>query len=128
MLTSAPLPVPASPLAPPLPPIEPLIGEVTAAAAIATFAAWGEWQSGKLSARTRSAGGDLVAQLYMLRQAVMATGELRDGFDAVARERGRQALRRRCDGKLSERQIGELVDHVLELVEKVTAFARAQLN
>jgi hypothetical protein len=111
-----------APTPPPTSEVEEVVGELVAHAAHAIAQAALECR--RTGRRDGRLAAEWIAQLYTLRQFAFDGIE----FDRVARERGRQALRQRCDGKLSERQIGELVDHVLELVEKVTAFARAQLN
>jgi hypothetical protein len=115
-------PAPAAPAPASDEPIERLIGEVTAAAAVALMAALQEWQNGKLTPKTRTAGGDLVAQLWELRRATM--GEL--DFEQVAWEQGRLALRQRCNGGGYPTKTGDiLIESVLEILDKVV---QAQLN
>jgi hypothetical protein len=100
--------------------IEVLIGTVVAAAAIALLRALYEWENG-LTPAARTAGGDLVAQLWELRQSTL--GEI--DFEQVARIYGTQALKKRCNGDYSATAGNILINNVLEILDKVV---RTQLN
>ena len=96
----------------PPPLIERVIGEVVAAAARAIVRALMEYQNGGAQPATTRHGGDLIAQLYALRQA--CAGEL--DFDAVARSQGKRALRERY-ARLKHapgRPVTELTDAMLD--------------
>jgi hypothetical protein len=116
MLSPAPAPAPTSNES-----IEILIGEVTAAAAVELLRALFEWERHGLTQRTRSAGGNLIAQLHELRQGTM--GEL--DFEQVVRVYGLQALRERCVGEWNPVAGRILVDNVLDILDGV---AKARLN
>src|SRR5262245_18637171 len=113
-----------APAAPADEPIEEVIGDAVAAAAIALMAAVQEWQVGgqRLSTpaikQKSKTGGDLIAQLYQLRQATL--GEIAD-FEEVARAYGQQALRARCNGAGYTKGCDVLLDSVFEILGRVTA-------
>jgi len=65
-------------------------------------------------------GGDLIAQLYALRQYMVGTWD----FDAMAREYGKRVLRERYDD-LTDAALDELVSWPLDLLAKVV---RSQMN
>ena len=119
MLTAtAPAPAPASE------PIEILIGECMAAAAAGLAQALGEFQGNGLTARTKAAGGDLVAQLYELQRATH--GEF--DFGEVALDYGRKVLRQRCNGGGYTKGHDILIEEVLSILGRVTATMAAGLN
>jgi hypothetical protein len=98
--------------------IEVLIGETTAAAAAALAQALQEHWKGKLSSRTKTNGGDLVAALYELKQA---TAEEIVDFDATARVMGARALAARCNGGGYPSVQGSiLIDETLRILNQVT--------
>jgi len=74
-----------------------LIGEVVAAAVAVIAVGLDERSNGGLRLKTKLTGGDLIAQLYALRQA--CAGEL--DFDATAREYGKRAIAARYVGTIS---------------------------
>jgi len=123
------MPIPA--LVPaPAPAIEPeierVIGEATAAAAAALAQALTEhWSDGGLSFKAKKTGGDLVAELWKLRQGTL--GEL--DFESVAREQGRRALAARCNGGGYPATQGDiLIDETLRILNQVTATMRAAMK
>ena len=117
MLSLAPVtPTPAS-----QPDIRLLIGEVTAAAAVELLRALYEYERQELTAATRRAGGDLIAQLHELRRSTLT--EL--NFEQVMRTYGLQALRGRCVGQWNPVAGRILIDNLLEILAGV---AKARLN
>jgi hypothetical protein len=109
-------------------PIEEVIGAAMAAAALALLAGVQQWLAdgqriGTPAIKQKSkVGGDLIAQLWQLRQATL--GEL--DFESTARIYGEQALRKRCNGGgFPTKTGGILIDGVLEISDEVV---RAQLN
>ena len=127
---TAACPSPCPPLPQP-PAFAELIGEIVAAAVAVIAVGLDERSNGGLRPRTKLAGGDLIAQLYTLRQA--CTGEL--DFDATARECGKRALAARyvelkrelCEPytKLTDAVLDELVSWPLDILGQVV---RSQLN
>jgi hypothetical protein len=105
----------------PSPTIERYVGELVAAAAGAIVEALHEYRHGGLSPRTKMAGGDLICELFKLRQYMIADWP----FDQIAREYGTAALRETCGTDLDARRIDVLVDEVLRLLHKVV---RAAVN
>jgi hypothetical protein len=108
--------------------IEVLIGDVTAAAAAALAQALTEhWSDGGLSKKTKKTGGDWIADLWKLQQATR--GELAD-FEQVAREQGRLALQKRCNGGYHTvaAKSDILVDEVLKILDQVTETMRSTMN
>jgi hypothetical protein len=107
--------------------IEVLIGDVTAAAAAALAQALQEYWTGDLSLKTKLHGGDLVAELWKLRQSTL--GEI-DDFEQVAREQGRLALQKRCNGGYHAvaAKSDILVDEVLKILDQVTETMRSTMN
>jgi hypothetical protein len=101
--------------------IERYVGEIVAAAAGAIMEALAEYQTGGLTAATKSRGGDLIAELYGLRQYMIVDWP----FDQIAREHGATVLRETCGTDLDARRIDVLVDEVLRLLHKVV---RAAVN
>ena len=118
-------PGPATPAPAPEPDIKVLIGEAMAAAACIMAQALGEYWDGGLTPKTKTASGDLIAQLYELRQSTM--GEF--DFEQVALEYGWQTLRARCNGGGYPTKTGDiLLEETLSILRKVTATMAAQLN
>jgi hypothetical protein len=103
------------------PSIERAIGDQVADACGAIARALMEYQNGGLTTGTKMHGGDLIAQLYALRQYMVGTWD----FDAMAREYGKLVLRERCGNDVSEATIDELVAAVLDILAKVV---RSQLH
>jgi hypothetical protein len=67
------------------------------------------------------AGGDLIAELFRLRQFMVGTWD----FDAMARAHGAAVMREACGSDVTPATIDELVTEVLDILRKVV---RAQLN
>jgi hypothetical protein len=80
-----------------------------------------EREAGPLPRATKMRGGDLLAQLFVLRQYMIELWN----FDAVARTQGTQVLRELIGASVSAALIDELVNGVLEILTKVV---RTQLN
>jgi hypothetical protein len=68
-----------------------LIGEIVAAAVAVTAVGLDERSNGGLRQKTRLTGGDLIAQLYALREVYLAEPGALD-FNRVAREHGKRAI------------------------------------
>jgi len=99
--------------------IERHVGKIVAAAAGAILEALHEYQNGgRLSSRTKMAGGDLLAQLYALRCYMIADWP----FDDICREHGKLALRA---ADVPPSTANTLVDEVLILLHKIV---RAEAN
>ena len=92
---------------------------MVAAAAGAIAQALREFQNGGLTTGTKMRGGDLIAQLYGLRQFLIVD---LPNFDAIAREHG-VAMLRAAD--VSPATADVLVNEVLAIVAKVV---RASVN
>jgi len=97
------------------------VGELVAAAATAILQALREFQNGGLTASTKMQGGDLICELYRLRQFMIADWP----FDAIAREHGKTALREMYGTRIDERTIDLLIGEVLDILQKVV---RLQMN
>jgi hypothetical protein len=98
--------------------IERYVGELVAAAGMAIAEALAERADGGLTPRTKQRGGDAIAQLFVLRQFMIADWP----FDDIAREHG-VAMLRAAD--VSPATANVLVDEVLAIVAKVV---RASVN
>jgi hypothetical protein len=112
--------------------LEQLIGELVAAAVAVISVGLDERANGGLRPKTKLAGGDLIAQLFTLRQA--CAGEL--DFDVVAREYGKRAIAARYaaairglpdapQGELTDAMLDEMVSWPLDMLAGVV---RSQLN
>jgi hypothetical protein len=95
------------------PTLERLVGELVAAAGMAIAEALAERSDGGLTPATRVRGGDLIAQLYGLRQFLIVDFP---NFDSIARTHGLAALRA-CDVPPATADV--LVNEVLAIVAKV---------
>jgi hypothetical protein len=95
--------------------MEHYIGQQVAGAASALALALGEFQNGGLTPMTKGQGGDLIAELYRLRQYMIGTWD----FDKIAREQGAAALRAACDGEMSPAAVDKLVSAVLDILARV---------
>ena len=104
----------------PPPLIERVIGEVVAAAARAIVRALMEYQNGGAQPATTRHGGDLIAQLYSLRQSTIGYLD----FDATARAPGKRVLRESY-ADVSDAALDELVSWPLDILAKVV---RSQLH
>ena len=91
-----------------------------AAAARAIVRALMEYQNGETRPATTRHGGDLIAQLYSLRQSTIGYLD----FDATARAYGKLVLRERY-GDVSDAVLDELVSWPLDILVKVV---RSQLH
>jgi hypothetical protein len=120
------------PSLPQTPAIAELIGEVVAAAVAVIAVGLDERSNGGLRLKTKLTGGDLIAQLYALRQA--CAGEL--DFDATAREYGKRAIAAHYaaakrelpnapQGELTDVMLDEMVTWPLDILAGVV---RSQLN
>ena len=114
--TSAPS---SSPSTAPPNTIEYRVGAIVAAAGIAIAEALAERADGGLTPTTKMRGGNLIAELFRLRQFLIADFP---NFDAMAREHGTAALRA---ADVSPRIADVLVSEILDLLHKVV---RAALN
>jgi hypothetical protein len=92
--------------------LEPLVGKLVASAAFVIVEALAEYQAGGLTPVTKSRGGDLIAELYGLRQFMLADFD----FDSIARTHGGAALR---SADVNPTTADCLVDEVLILLHKV---------
>jgi hypothetical protein len=94
--------------------VENQIGKTLAAFTALSVQAFQEVQRGKMSAATRSQGGDLIAQLYWIRTEL---GETK--FVAAMHQQARLRL---CHGtNLSAETAVEIADDILGAVNKVVA-------
>ena len=118
MLNPAQPHLPSNSLPPPA--MERVIGEVVAAAARAIVRALMEYQNGGARPATTRHGGDLIAQLYALRQATIEQLD----FDAMARTYGKRVLREHY-ADVSDAALDELVSWPLDILAKVV---RSQMN
>ena len=98
--------------------LEPLIGRLIAAAGLAIIEALDEYKNGGLSLRTKTRGGDLLAQLCGLYQFAVADFD----FDSIARVHGTAMLR---SADVNPAIADRLVSEVLALLHKVV---RAAVN
>ena len=98
------------------------LGQTVAAAASTIAEALGEFQDGGLTSRTKGRGGELIFELFRLRQFLIANFP---DFDRLARERGIEALRAATDGEIRPEIADELITAVLDILGKVT---KAELN
>jgi hypothetical protein len=103
------------------PTLEACVGGLVAAAAVAIAEGLGELERGRLSARTRAKGGDLIAKIFKLRLCMLGSWD----FDRIAVEYGVHALRVTCDDDISDATIAELVGSVMDILRSLT---RAALN
>src|SRR5262249_23513226 len=93
--------------------IEHRVGEIVAAAGLVIVEALNERADGGLTPATRTRGGHLIAQLYGLRNFLIADFP---NFDAIAREHGTAALRA-CDAPPATADL--LASEVLDLLYRV---------
>jgi hypothetical protein len=103
------------------PSLERCVGELVAAAAGAIAEGLRERARGKLTTPTKMAGGDLIAELFRLRQFMIADWD----FDGMCRTHGAAVLRETCGSEVSPATIDELVTAVLDILAKVV---RAAVN
>jgi hypothetical protein len=95
------------------------VGAVVAVCAGAIAEAALELRNGAITERTKTAGGDAIAELFKLRQFMIADWP---DFDRIARKRGVEASVA-CDVPLAAANM--LVDAVLEILAKIV---RDKLN
>jgi hypothetical protein len=100
------------------PTLERHVGERVAAAALTLAEALAERQDGGLTRATKMRGGDLIGELFGLRQHMVGFWD----FDALAKEHGAAVLRA---ADVSPATADCLVDEVLAILHKVV---RAALN
>lgn len=117
--------------------IEATIGEATAAAAAAIGRAVADYAaSGQLAPATKALGGESLARVTML-QLAHSGGDT--DFAAVARREGRRVLHQRHDATFRaygahldaatiDRVLGDFIDWVLVISNKVVADERARAN
>jgi hypothetical protein len=113
-------------------PIEAEIGEAVASAATGLcYAVHEHQQLGALTNTTRTTNGERIARIYHLQQA----HEGKIDFAAVARAEGTRVLRSCLDADFYRTHAGAgdwtinmIVDEVLAIVGRVTAFERAMAN
>jgi len=94
---------------------------MVASAAGAIAEALGEYQNGGLSPLTKSRGGDLVFELFKLRQFLIADFD----FDRIAVEYGLAVLLEASGADVDASTINILVDGVMDILRTVV---RAALN
>jgi len=100
--------------------IERRVGIAMADAVAAVSAGCVEWIGGGVTAKTKSLGGERIAALYWISQS--------PGFDfATARTECLRVLQERHGPDTSE-TTNVLIDGVLEILTKVTAFMRLTAN
>lgn len=92
-----------------------------AQAASAVAEALREFERGKLTARTKSHGGDLIFELFKLRQFLIADFD----FDRIAVEYGARVLQEQCGGDVDASTIEILIDGVMSILRTVV---RAAVN
>jgi hypothetical protein len=80
-----------------------------------------EREVGPLPLTTKERGGELIAQLFTLRQFMTPTWD----FDSMAKEQGALVLLELGGSTISAAMIGELIDAVIDVVRKV---ARSMSN
>jgi len=93
--------------------LEAHVGAVVGAAAAALGAALGELQDGKLTSMTKCQGGQLIYELFRLRQLMIGTFP---NFDALAHQCGEETLRA-CGVPAAAANM--LVDEAMKLLKKV---------
>jgi len=101
--------------------LEHSVGEIVAAAAVTLAQGLREMERGKLTLRTKMKGGDLVFELFKLRQFLIADFD----FDRICREHGRIVLLEASGADVDARTIEILVDGVLDVLARVV---RAAVN
>jgi len=99
--------------------MEHYIAQQVSGAASAIALALGEFQDGGLTTTTKQAGGDLIAELFRLKQFTVGYWD----FDKIAREQGAAALRAACDGEMSLATADKLVSAVLDILARVVRAA-----
>ena len=90
-ITLAPAPSTATAAAKPGSALEQLIGEIVAQAVAVIAVGLDERANGGLRPKTRLTGGDLIAQLYALREVYLAERGALD-FNCAAREYGKRVI------------------------------------
>jgi hypothetical protein len=97
-----------------------LIGEVVAAAVAVIAVGLDERANGGLRPKTRLTGGDLIAQLYALREVYLAEPGALD-FNRVAREHGKRAIA--AHYAAARRELGHPVAELTEAMLEASEFA-----
>jgi len=101
--------------------LEQRLGVAVADATVAVSRGCLEWMgNGLITAKTKALGGDQIANLYWLFQEASGLD-----FFVIARSQGRRVLLERLGADAHEPTIDVLVDGVIEILTKVTAFMRA---
>ena len=107
--------------------IEQTIGiAVAAAATVLAAASLEKHYAGVLSQEVRSASGEKIAAVFALQQA-----HANIAFEEIARREGRRVLEplaAGCAPGVGDVIADELIDAVMAIVAKVTAFERAMAN
>src|SRR5262245_60888470 len=85
-----------------------------------------EWATDGLTGATRTAGGEMIFQVYALRESLPAEVD----FDTVARAEGRRAMQEIHGENFfqHEKTANMLLDGVLEVINRVVAHERARAN
>src|SRR5262249_48862803 len=112
---------PALSKAEPEPCIERHVGELVASAASAVAEALREFQNGGLRTSTKIHGGDLICELYKLRQFMVGYWD----FDRIAVEYGARVLQEQCGNDVDASTIEILIDGVMSILRTVV---RAAVN
>jgi len=111
---AAACPSPRSPE--PSPTLERHVGELVAAAASAVAEGMREkFQRGSLTASTKTAGGDLIFELYKLRTFMVGYWP----FDDIARKHGTAVLLEASGSDISPASADDLVTAVMNILHKV---------
>jgi hypothetical protein len=103
------------------PPIELYIGGQIAKLVTVLIAAIAEREKGKVTAKTKDLGSDLMVELIKLRFCW-------PGFDGIAHKFGLEVLREHCAVNLLDVSDGYLTGWINEALKAMTAVARIALN
>jgi hypothetical protein len=95
--------------------LEAHIGTVVGAVAATIGAAWSELEDGRLTLLTKGQGGQLIYELYQLRQLLLTSFP---NFDDLARQCGIQTL---MECAIAPEAAKFLVDEAMSLLAKVVA-------
>jgi hypothetical protein len=97
--------------------LERCVGELVATAAAVLAEGLREFAHRGLTIRTKARGGDLICELFRLRQMMVGAWD----FDGIAFREGVAVLRQHCGDEISDATIAELVGAVIDIVRKVSS-------